>query len=783
MMSPWDTLPWNTILLIIGVSLLIPSVIAIFFIKLKRYEDVGLAIGVFLLILGGVAYLYLIPQQVVSETKLPENYSWEDTGAVHYWERNGLFIQGKDQQRIPFVIRWLLPERTPIEKDFLATEVIHVSEFQKETNNALIHDVIYDNNGDILSVINNTQKVSEWYWVDSHTTNLSYMNVNAGRMGIPAIDKNINTLKVGWVESNGEQHGKETIVLVRDMQRIKTGYLDGVEVSVWRSDVYNKEITWHGHTYYCDETFQLTVNPTSGYVIHVYRHLVLSAHLSEFLNLYYPSAMHSKIITRYLKINDPIGEAAELTYNTTVDSMNTHLEEVRNINNLMTYVPLWVCIPIIFIGVALTWRFLGRSYYWKRYREYEHLPGMEPKKTKRNTSHKKTLALGMCSILLISSIGYLVYQNAKTQQPDIQIPPVDIESPLSGENTEPTPPGTNRVIDSGRHVLQLSDEGSHKGSRREWWYFNVFFNDPDSDLQGYSLIVSFNQMKFFDVRFLRPDNLFILLFDDAGNNYPLSTFNKRRGTLQATGDGVGVTFENSWAKGVYPSWQVHAVNEEKAFIADFEFTADFLPVWVEGRSANLPLASLVTGGDYYVPRCKVIGNISWEGKQYTVGGIGYHDHVWQSVVPRSVSKGWDWANLHFDNGWEMYVSKFSLRAPFKLAFDSIIISPNNRNITEFNKFTVTYTETATPKGLPFMHYPKKLHIDAERDGMVLNLDLEIVNTAENVWRLARTGMFEGPCIATGTFSWDQYTVELNGYGLSEFTRVKYLFGLPGIFQK
>jgi hypothetical protein len=131
----------------------------------------------------------------------------------------------------------------------------------------------------------------------------------------------------------------------------------------------------------------------------------------------------------------------------------------------------------------------------------------------------------------------------------------------------------------------------------------------------------------------------------------------------------------------------------------------------------------------------------------------------------------------------MYVSKFSLRAPFKLAFDSIIISPNNRNITEFNKFTVTYTETATPKGLPFMHYPKKLHIDAERDGMVLNLDLEIVNTAENVWRLARTGMFEGPCIATGTFSWDQYTVELNGYGLSEFTRVKYLFGLPGIFQK
>jgi hypothetical protein len=782
-MSLWDTLPWNTILIIIGVSILIPSLLAVLSIKVKRYEDVGLTIGVFLLILGGVAYMYLIPQEVIQETKLPENYIWEDIGAVHYWERNSLFHQGKDQRRIPFVIRWLLPERSPIEKDFFATEVIHVSDFQKGTNKALIHDVIYDNTGDILSVINNTQKVSEWYWIDSHTMNLSYLNVNAGRMGIPAIDKSINTMKVGWVESNGEQNGKETVVLVRDMQRIKNGFIDGVEVSVWRSDIYNKEITWHGETYFCDETLQLTVNPSSGYVVHVYRHLVLSAHLSEFLRLYYPSAMHSRVITNYLKVNDPIGEAAELTYNTTVDSMNIHLDAVRDINNLMTYVPLWVCIPIFIIGFALTWRFFGRSYYWKRYREYEQVTGSSKPKKKQKSSRKKILALGLCSILLVSSLGYVVYQNTNTKKPDIQIPPVTIDSPISGEEDEPTPPGTNRIIDSGRHILELADEGVHKGSRREWWYFNVFFNDPDSDLQGHSMIISFNQMKFYDVRFLRPDNLFILLFDDSGMSYSFSTFNKRRGTLQATGPGVDVTFENSWIKGSYPSWRIHVVNDEKGFVADFDFTADFLPVWVEGRSANLPITSLVTGGDYYVPRCKVTGNMTWDGKQYHVGGMGYHDHVWQSVVPRWVSKGWDWANLHFDNGWEMYVSKFTLRTPFKLSFDTIIVSPNNRNITEFNHFDVTYTETATPKGLPFMKYPKKLHIEAERDDMILKLDIQIINTAENVWKLARTGMFEGPCLAKGTFSWSDYTVELNGYGLSEFTRVKYLFGLPGIFAK
>jgi hypothetical protein len=577
-MTPWDTLPWNMILTIIGVSLLIPSLLAILFVRIKRYEDVGLAIGVFLLILGSVAYMYLIPQEIIQETKLPENYIWEDTGAVHYWERNGLFLQGKDQRRIPFVIRWLLPERSPIIKDFLATEVIHVSEFQKETNRALIHDVIYDNTGKVLSVINNTQKVSEWYWIDSHTKNLSYLNVNAGRMGIPAVDNRVNTLEVGWVESNGEQNGKENVVLVRNMQRIKNGFIDGVEVSVWRSDIYSKQITWHGQTYFCDETLQLTVNPASGYVIHVYRHLVLSAYLSEFLKLYYPSAMHSRLITNYLKLNDPIGEAAELTYNTTVDSMNIHLNAVRDINNLMTYMPLWICIPIFLIGSALTWRFFGRSYYWKRYREYEQVYGSSKPKTKRKSSRKKILALGMCSLLLVSSIGYVVYQNTNTKKTGMQIPPVTIDSPISGGEDEPTPPGTNRIIDSGRHILLLADEGVHKQSRREWWYFNVFFNDPDSDLQGYSMIVSFNHMKFFDIRFLRPDNLFILLFDDSGMSYNFNTLNKRRGTLQATGPGVDVTFQNSWVKGSYPSWQIHVVNDEKAFVADLNFTADFLPV-------------------------------------------------------------------------------------------------------------------------------------------------------------------------------------------------------------
>ncbi|KYK20566.1 hypothetical protein AYK25_04630 [Thermoplasmatales archaeon SM1-50] len=782
-MSPWNTLPWNTILAIIGISLFIPSILAFLFIRLKRYEDFGFAVGVFLLILGVIAYGYLIPYQVIDETKLTEDYFWEDQGSVHYWERNGIFLRGNDQRNIPFAIRWILPQRSPIERKFIGKEIIHVSAFNKEENTAFIHDVIYDDTGAILHVINNTEKVSEWYWVDAHTASLKYTNVNAGHMNIPPVDNRVNNISVGWVESNGEQNGEENVVFVRDMQRIQNGFIDGVEVAVWRSDIYSKQITWHGVTYFCDETLQLTVNPASGYVVHVYRRLVLSAYLSQFLQLYYPSSMRSRVISNYLKVNDPIGEAAILIYNTTADSMNKHLEAVKDINNLKTYVPLWVCIPIFSIGFAFTWRFFGRSYYWKRYREYEQIGMSSQRRKKRRSTRRKKLVIGLCSILLISSIGYYTYQNNITQGEDIKIPTIPGEMPISGEDPEPTPPGTNRLIDSGRHIILPEDEGFHKGSRREWWYFNVFFNDADTELQGYSLVVSFNQMKFFDIRFLKPDNLFILLFDDSNTGYDFSIFNKRRGTLQATSPGVDVTFQNSWLKGLYPLWELHAVNNEKNFVVDLKFIADFLPVWVEGRSANLPIMSLATGGDYYVPRCKVTGNITWDGKQYRVSGMGYHDHVWQSIVPRWVSKGWDWANLHFDNGWEMYVSKFVLRTPFQLSFDSIIVSPNNRNITEFNHFDITYTETANPLGMPFLKYPKKVHIEAKRDDMILKLDIIVYNTYEKVWRFARTGMFEGPCYATGTFSWQDQIVELHGYGLSEFTRVKYLFGLPGIIRK
>jgi len=781
-MSPWNALPWNTILIIIGISIIIPSLLTVFFIKIKRFEDLGLILGVFLIFLGLFTYFYLIPNEIINEAILPENYVWEDTGYVRYWERNSVLLKDNNKQMSYLALEQLLPKRMPINKNFTGREVIHAVSYDKEKNIMLINDVIYDENNEIFSVINGNEKVSEWYFINPKLSNLEYVNVDAGYMGIPSNNQAIFNIKVGWVESQGTKEGNENVVLARDMHKIKTGTIDGVEVSVWQSDIYNLPITWHGKPYVCDETLQLIVHQKTGYIIHVYRHLMLYAHLSEFVKLYYPDALKYRIVSRYLSINDPIGEAAELIYDTTDSSQAQHIAEVKTIDAYMTYIPILICLPMFLIGAAFTWRYWGRSYYWKRYKDFEQKGSSQV--IKRKKPYKKIIALFFVFIIVFSSIGYILFITPISRN-EISSKIEQNKKEIIMEPEPPTPPGTSRAIDSGRHVLQPVDEGPHKLSAREWWYFNVFFNDPISDMQGNSMIISFNRMALLDIRFLRRDSHFIVLYDNkTKTSYDFSILNQKRGTLKASGPGVNVNFKNSYATGQYPKWIVHAESESGDFVAELTFTATFMPVWVMGRSSNLAVFRYF-GGDYYCPRCYVEGNITWNNKDYFVCGTGYMDHVWQTTAPRFVTKGWDWLNLHFDNGWEMYLSKFIFRFLGDTSYaGELLISPNNQNIVQYIFFSIDYIEKTGLKSIPSLIYPTKFLITAKRNDMVLRLEVELTNPCEIAFKkIARTGMVEGPCVAKGTFSWSGNTVELNGYGMFEATRVKYLFQLPGILPK
>lgn len=370
-MLPLSSLPWDSIGVVVGLSLLIPSLLSIVFIKRHRYEELGLAIGIFLLVLGIATFFVIIPQIIVDEAILPEDYIWEDEGTIYYWEKNSVFSPYESKIQLPPRIAERFSRREPIEITFLGKEIIKVTSIDKESNEAVIHDSLLAENGEILKVINGLEQVSEWYTVDARLSSLEYVRIHAGHMGIPSKSEDTKSYPVGWVESGGSPEGDERLVLLRNMKKSRSGTIDGVIFDVWESTVHNQQIYWHGESYYCDETLRLVVDPQTGYIINVYRHLVLSAHLSQFIELYYPSALESRLVTRFLDRDDPIGEAAILEYRTTDDSQARHIAEVKSFDDQLNIVPILLCVPLIIIGLLLFWRYAGRSYYWKKYKEFE----------------------------------------------------------------------------------------------------------------------------------------------------------------------------------------------------------------------------------------------------------------------------------------------------------------------------------------------------------------------------------------------------------------------------
>lgn len=369
-MLPLSSLPWDTIGIVVGISLLIPSVLSVILIKRHRYEELGWVIGLFLVILGLITFFVIIPQTIIDEAILPEDYIWEDEGSIYYWEKNSVIAPHESNIKLPPRLAERFSRREPIELSFLGSEIIKVTSIDKDLNQAIIQDSLLDDNGEIFQVINGLEPVSEWYTVDARLTSMEYVKINGGHMGIPSDSYEVNSFPVGWVESGGEPDGEERLVMLRNMKKIRSGLIDGVVFDIWESSVFNQEISWHGEDYYCDETLRLVVDPQTGYIVNVYRHLVLSAHLSQFIKLYYPSALDSRLVNGFLDWNDPIGEAAILEYRTTDASQARHIAEVKSFDDQISYLPIIICIPLILIGLLLFWRYAGRSYYWRKYREF-----------------------------------------------------------------------------------------------------------------------------------------------------------------------------------------------------------------------------------------------------------------------------------------------------------------------------------------------------------------------------------------------------------------------------
>ena len=359
----------------------------------------------------------------------------------------------------------------------------------------------------------------------------------------------------------------------------------------------------------------------------------------------------------------------------------------------------------------------------------------------------------------------------------------------------PKPPSS--FILPFRQVLKPNDEGSHQGKSnrtitQEWWYFNAYFDEPDSELRNWSLMISFNEMGIVDMFFMN-------LYDDVNKSYGGSVV-ELSDAIQSSGPGVNVQYSSSYALGIYPNWHIYAEDgnlNENNITVNISYKANSLPLWLAFNTGhNIPLSP---GGHYCVKNCEVTGEIILNETVYSVHGVGYHEHSWfkflskeqrlvdiQNIDQRKIGfqdiiDVWDWFCIHFDNGWDMFSGKFLQQSPLaKLMPGNLWITPDGENITECYFFTYKFLET-TNSSIPSIKIPTKIHIRGiflntliknPLKGLVrLDVIIKTKNIHEFVWGDPPLyGMWEGSCNVNETIKWRGNTVELNGWAMMEFTR-------------
>jgi len=400
------------------------------------------------------------------------------------------------------------------------------------------------------------------------------------------------------------------------------------------------------------------------------------------------------------------------------------------------------------------------------------------------------VALIIIAGIFLYKAGYI---SPLTPEPDI-IPPEDIEPP------QPLPiPPESLIIPGYMRAVSAKDEGAHFDSLRicrEWWYWSAVLDGKDSELDGWTVVVSFNHMAHRDLRgTLKPDLLVVTLHGPNGEEYG-GMINKKRGfgiiyppTLEAKSPGVCLKYEDSWAEGRAPEWHVHAedkeIDEKHEIIIDLDFFSPSEPLWTLGERAFQKTKSKIA--NYVYIGCNVTGTINIDGEDFEVKGVGYHEHSWTpNIITRRIVNGWDWFHMTLDNGWNIYFSNYYPFPQFISTMTTRLNPISTLVITTTQGKTLTILDnvnlkiTKSNRVFLFVKMPSEFSLEGKPDllqpilktyKIKLDIKIEAENTYEKLWKFPTyLGMKVGMSIVSGKITWSDgdgsYEVDLNGVATS-----------------
>ena len=350
------------------------------------------------------------------------------------------------------------------------------------------------------------------------------------------------------------------------------------------------------------------------------------------------------------------------------------------------------------------------------------------------------------------------------------------------------------------------DEKKHPSSTLEWWSVLGFFTSKE-DSRHWSLKATLSEGIIDPQHFGSLTNI-ALLDEDAHHQYVFID-RKLNSEMEASQDVFEVHLDDSSMKGRFPLYEILIRDPKNDILIEMTLHAEVFPHWVAQEASNgwLPMALGVFRYGF-IPKLKITGTMSIQGKRLTIEGTGYFEHVWGNFsfidpfsqrrnlgktlgvyarllgwwlsqqkprVPSSLMwstennpLGYDWVWAVLDNGWTIFYGNilgFFMEGP---ATGLLILSKDERTYTEFGNLSFRYTKTRFAQQYDFQ-YPTELEITAHHNEETLHLRFTMTSSPREYLSRFSQGRFwlgfvicEAPGIVEGEYTKDTEKICLKG---------------------
>lgn len=231
------------------------------------------------------------------------------------------------------------------------------------------------------------------------------------------------------------------------------------------------------------------------------------------------------------------------------------------------------------------------------------------------------------------------------------------------------------TADGPRVFIFPADAGPHHDFQIEWWYYTGNLDSTDGRHFGY-------QLTFFRRAITNPAELVTRPSDWATNQVFMAHFaltdgsaekfnsfeRLERGAAGLAGAQAGRTAARPPYQVWVDDWQVtqtgpksyHLQAAQAGLSIALDLTDDTGPV-LQGNLGYSQKGPLPGNASYYysLPHLTTSGQLTSQGKIYTVHGMSWMDHEFSTSALGPDEVGWDWFALQLNDGYELMV--FTLR--------------------------------------------------------------------------------------------------------------------------